>query len=109
QKYARLSDILGFGGKTDDEKVSNLIKAIEKIKAEIGIASSIKSATRFDRALNKEVPVVTQKQFDEFIEAGAAEEAFDDQCTGANPRYPLIKELEQIYKYAWEGKTDFEI
>jgi acetaldehyde dehydrogenase/alcohol dehydrogenase len=109
QKYARLSDILGFGGKNDDEKIDNLIKAIEELKTSIGIASSIKSATRFDKTLNKEVSIVTQKQFDDFLKDGAAEEAFDDQCTGANPRYPLISELEQLYKFAWEGKTNFEI
>ncbi|MDR0423642.1 MAG: bifunctional acetaldehyde-CoA/alcohol dehydrogenase [Rickettsiales bacterium] len=109
QKYANLSDILGFGGKNDDEKIDNLINAIEKLKKDIGIASSIKSATRFDKALNKEVSIVTEKQFNDFLKAGAAEEAFDDQCTGANPRYPLIKELEELYKLAWEGKTKFEI
>ncbi|GMO57606.1 MAG: bifunctional acetaldehyde-CoA/alcohol dehydrogenase [Rickettsiales bacterium] len=109
QKYARLSDILGFGGKDEDEKVNNLIKAIEDLKKAIGIAPSIKSATRFDKASNKEVAIVTQKQFDDFINAGAAEEAFDDQCTGANPRYPLIKELEQIYRMAWDGDTKTEI
>ncbi|MDR2526575.1 MAG: bifunctional acetaldehyde-CoA/alcohol dehydrogenase [Rickettsiales bacterium] len=109
QKYARLSDILGFGGKNDDEKIDNLIKSIENLKKEIGIANSIKTAVRFDKATNKEVPVVTQKQFDDFIESGVAEEAYDDQCTGANPRYPLIKELEQIYRFAWEGDTKTEI
>ena len=38
-----------------------------------------------------------------------SEMAFDDQCTGANPRYPLIKEIKELYIKAWNGETDFNI
>jgi acetaldehyde dehydrogenase/alcohol dehydrogenase len=97
EKYARLSDYLGFGGKTDDEKVNNLIKAIEKLKKDIGIANSMKEGG------------IKKEDLEKCLNNGMAEEAFDDQCTGANPRYPLIQEMEQLYWNAYNGVVDFDM
>ncbi len=96
QLYAEFAAGLGLGGKTDDEKVENLIKLLEKLKKELNIPSSIKewgvSEADFEKAMET-LPVL----------------AFDDQCTSANPRYPLIKEIEQLYRYAYNGVVDFSL
>lgn len=88
-RYARIADYLNLGGTTDDEKVELLIKAIEELKAKINLPKSISEAgvskTKFYETLDK-----------------MAEQAFDDQCTGANPRYPLISEIKQMYINAFE-------
>ena len=86
-----MSDYLGFGGKTKEEKVENLIKGIGKIKEEIGIPATISEWG------------VPEKDFLEAVDEMALN-AFDDQCTSANPRYPLISELKQIYLKAYYGK-----
>ena len=91
QRYAEMSDYLGFGGKTKEEKVENLIKGIGKIKEEIGIPATISEWG------------VPEKDFLEAVDEMALN-AFDDQCTSANPRYPLISELKQIYLKAYYGK-----
>lgn len=96
-KYASISDYMGFGGKTDDEKVDNLIKALEKLKKEINAPATIK-----DFGISKE-------DFEQALKDGLAAQAFDDQATGANPRYPLIEEIEQLYRYAYDGITDFNL
>ena len=89
-RYAEIADYLGLGGKTDSEKLENLIAAVEKLKARIGIKKTIADYG------------VSEKDFlatlDEMTEA-----AFDDQCTGANPRYPLMSELKQMYMNAYYG------
>lgn len=94
--YASFAAGLGLKGKTDDEKVENLIQAIEDLKKQIDIAPSIKawgvSKPDFEEAM-KTLPTL----------------AFDDQCTGSNPRYPLIKEIEKLYRLAYEGKYNFNI
>jgi len=89
-RYARVADYLNLGGTTDDEKVQLLIAAIEDLKAKIGIPKSIQEAG------------VSSERFYASLDA-MAEQAFDDQCTGANPRYPLISELKQLYINAFEG------
>lgn len=96
-KYAGMADYLGLGGKTDDDKVNNLIKAIEKLKKDIGAPATIKDFG------------VSKKDFEQALKDGLATDAFDDQATGANPRYPLIEEIEQLYRYAYDGITDFNI
>lgn len=92
--YAAFAEGLGLKGKTDDEKVDNLIKAIEDLKKEINIPASIKewgiSREDFEKAM-EDLPTL----------------AFDDQCTGSNPRYPLIDEIKQLYWLAYEGNYDF--
>ena len=95
--YYNKHDIERLGGKTDDEKVDNLIRALQEIKSNLKIALSMK-----DGGIKKE-------DLENALKNGLAEEAFDDQSTGANPRYPLISELEQLYWKAYEGETDFDI
>ncbi|NDL67439.1 bifunctional acetaldehyde-CoA/alcohol dehydrogenase [Anaerotalea alkaliphila] len=89
-RYARVADYLGLGGKDDGEKVEALIQAIDRLKKEVGIPASIREAG------------VPEGAFYETLEA-MSEQAFDDQCTGANPRYPLISELKECYIRAYEG------
>lgn len=83
-RYAKIADYLGLGGKTEDEKVQLLVNAIDELKAKVGIPMTIKEAG------------VTEESFYATLD-DMSEKAFDDQCTGANPRYPLISELKQIY------------
>lgn len=89
-RYARVADYLQLGGKTDDEKIENLINAINELKAKVGIPSSIKEYG------------VNEKQFYAALDE-LSENAFDDQCTGANPRYPMISEFKDLYIQAYEG------
>jgi acetaldehyde dehydrogenase/alcohol dehydrogenase len=92
-RYSVIADYLGLGGKTQDEKIANLIKAIDELKAKVNIPTTIQDAgvnkTNFFATLDK-----------------MSEEAFDDQCTGANPRYPLISEIKQMYINAFEGNDE---
>lgn len=91
ERYAEIAEYLNLGGKDNKEKLNNLINAINELKVKVGIKSSIKEygidETDF---LNR---------LDEMVE-----QAFDDQCTGANPRYPLMKEIKQMYLNAFYGK-----
>ena len=86
-----MSDYLGFGGKNDKEKVDNLMKEIDALKAKVGIKKTIK-----DYGIDENVFL---EKLDEMTE-----QAFDDQCTGANPRYPLMSEIKQMYLNAYYGK-----
>lgn len=92
ERYAEVADMLGLGGKTLDEKVINLIEAIEELKAEVDIPPTIKEIIGAEREA-------------EYLASldRLAEDAFDDQCTGANPRYPLISDLKQLYIEAWKA------
>jgi acetaldehyde dehydrogenase/alcohol dehydrogenase len=91
-RYAQVAKHLGLEGKNDAESVENLIKAINDLKARVGIKNSIQEygidETDF---LNR---------LDDMVE-----QAFDDQCTGANPRYPLFKEIKQMYLNAYYGNN----
>ena len=89
-RYARIADYLGLGGNTEAEKVELLIKAIEDLQAKVGMPKNIKEA-----GVNEEKFYAS---LDEMVE-----QAFDDQCTGANPRYPLMSELKQLYINSYEG------
>jgi acetaldehyde dehydrogenase/alcohol dehydrogenase len=91
-RYARIADYLQLGGSTDSEKIELLIAAIEELKVKVGIPASI-----------KEYGIPKEKFFATLDDM--SEQAFDDQCTGANPRYPLISELKQLYINAYEGRT----
>ena len=84
------ADYLGLGGKTDEKKVENLIKAINELKAKVGIKNTIKDYG------------VDEKYFLETLDT-MVEQAFDDQCTGANPRYPLMSEIKEMYLNAYYG------
>lgn len=92
-RYARVADYLNLGGNTETEKVELLIKAIDELKAKVGIPKSIKAFG------------VTEARFYSSLDS-MAEQAFDDQCTGANPRYPLISEMKAMYIRAFEGKPE---
>jgi len=91
QRYAQIADFLQLGGRTEDDKVERLINAIEHLKQELDIPLSIKEA----------LPE-KEREFYEAVEA-MAEQAFDDQCTGANPRYPLIRDLKELYVLSYQG------
>ena len=91
QRYAEIADFLHLGGRTDDDKVERLINAIENLKQEVGIPLSI-----------KEVLPDQEREFYEKVEE-MAEQAFDDQCTGANPRYPLMRDLKELYVLSYQG------
>jgi acetaldehyde dehydrogenase/alcohol dehydrogenase len=90
-RYARIADYLGLGGSSEEEKVEKLVEAVENLKRELDIPLTIKEA------LPEE-----EKAFYEEVEE-MAEQAFDDQCTGANPRYPLIRDLKELYVLAYRG------
>jgi len=94
-RYAKIADFLGLGGRTDDEKVQLLIKAIDELKAKVNIPMTIKEFG------------VTEEKFYATLD-DMAEKAFDDQCTGANPRYPLISELKQIYINVFDKPVDLK-
>ncbi len=91
KRYAEVADHLGLGGESNEEKVEALIKAIDNLKEQIGIKKTIK-----DYVPNEEEFLST---LDKMVEL-----AFDDQCTGANPRYPLMSEIKQMYLNAYYGK-----
>ena len=93
-RYADVAKYCGLKGKTDDELVEALIKKLKELQAAVGQPKSIKEALG-DK--------VTEEQFLERLDA-MTEEAFDDQCTGANPRYPLMSEIKQMYMNAYYGK-----
>ncbi len=90
-RYAQVADYLGLGGKNDTEKVENLIKAINELKDKIGIKKTIKDYG------------IDEKDFLDRLDE-MTEQAFDDQCTGANPRYPLMSEIKDMYLRAYYGK-----
>ncbi|MBQ6825390.1 MAG: bifunctional acetaldehyde-CoA/alcohol dehydrogenase [Clostridia bacterium] len=90
-RYAEVANALGLKGKTDEDKLESLIKAIDELKAKVGIKNSIK-----DYVPNEEEFMAT---LDKMVE-----DAFDDQCTGANPRYPLMSEMKQMYLNAYYGE-----
>ncbi|MCL1925994.1 MAG: bifunctional acetaldehyde-CoA/alcohol dehydrogenase [Syntrophorhabdaceae bacterium] len=90
-RYAKIADHLKLGGKTDEDKLKNLIAAIENLKARIGIKKTIA-----DYGIDEKVFL---DRLDDMVE-----KAFDDQCTGANPRYPLLSEIKQMYLNAYYGK-----
>lgn len=89
RRYAIIAETLNLGGSTDDEKVDLLIKAIQVLKDTVKIPKTISAA-----GIKKEDFYAT---LDEMCEL-----AFDDQCTGANPRYPLIKEIKEMYIKVFE-------
>ena len=90
-RYAEVATHLGLGGATNEEKVENLIKAINDLKARVGIKATIK-----DYGIDEDVFLAN---LDEMVE-----QAFDDQCTGANPRYPLMSEIKDMYLNAYYGR-----
>ncbi|MBE6573620.1 MAG: bifunctional acetaldehyde-CoA/alcohol dehydrogenase [Ruminococcaceae bacterium] len=88
KKYAEIADMLSLGGNDDCEKTMNLIKAINELKSRIGIKQRIRDYG------------ISEKEFRAVVEKMSID-AFDDQCTGANPRFPLISEIKEIYMRAF--------
>ncbi len=89
-RYAEVADYLGIKGKNNEEKLENLIKAIDELKERVGIKKTIKEYG------------VDEKEFLAKLDK-MTEQAFDDQCTGANPRYPLMSEIKEMYLNAYYG------
>ncbi|MBE5929848.1 MAG: bifunctional acetaldehyde-CoA/alcohol dehydrogenase [Lachnospiraceae bacterium] len=92
-RYAEVADYLGIKGKNDSEKLKNLIKAIDDLKEKVGIKKTIKEYVPDEKDFLARLDEMT-------------EQAFDDQCTGANPRYPLMSEIKQMYLNAYYGKHE---
>ena len=90
-RYAEVADALVLGGKTDEDKLERLIAAVDELKEKVGIKKTIK-----DYGIEEEAFLATLDEM--------TENAFDDQCTGANPRYPLMSEIKQMYLNAYYGK-----
>jgi len=91
-RYAEIADYLGLGGDTDEAKLENLIAAINELKVRVGIKDTIKDYG------------IDEKDFLDRLD-DMVEQAFDDQCTGANPRYPLMSEIKQMYLNAYYGNN----
>ena len=91
-RYAEIADYLGLKGKTDAEKLERLIQAIEELKEKVGIKKTIRE---YD---------IDEKEFLAHLDE-MTEQAFDDQCTGTNPRYPLMSEIKQMYLNAYYGEA----
>lgn len=95
-RYAEIADCLGINGNTNEEKLEGLINAVNELKARVGIKATIQ-----DYGIDENVFL---EKLDEMTE-----QAFDDQCTGANPRYPLMSEIKQMYLNAYYGKHFVEV
>ncbi len=90
RRYAEVAECLGLAGKNDTEKVEKLIAKINELKEQIGIKKTIKDYG------------IDEKDFLDRLDE-MTEQAFDDQCTGANPRYPLMSEIKDMYLRAYYG------
>ena len=93
-RYAEVAESLGIRGTSDEEKLEGLIEKINALKTRIGIKPTIRDY------------VPDEKDFLDRLDA-MVEQAFDDQCTGANPRYPLMSEIRQMYLNAYYGNAHF--
>ena len=91
-RYAEVADYLKLGGNTEEEKLELLIAAVEELKTKIGIQKTIR-----DYGIDE---ATFLSRLDDMVE-----QAFDDQCTGANPRYPLMSEIKQMYLNAYYGNN----
>lgn len=90
RRYAEIAESLNIGGNNDEEKLENLIRKIDELKEKIGIKKTIK-----EYGIKEEDFLSTLDEMSEM--------AFDDQCTGANPRYPLISEIKDMYLKVYYG------
>ena len=93
RRYAEVAEFLGLKGRNDQEKLESLIAAVHALKEQVGIKESIQAYGIEEAAF--------LASLDEMVE-----QAFDDQCTGANPRYPLMSEIKQMYLNAYYGKKE---
>ena len=93
-RYARVARCIGCQGNTDEELFEKLLERIEALKERLDIPKTIREALGDD---------VTEEAFLESVDS-LSRDAFDDQCTGANPRYPLVQEIKEMYLRAYYGK-----
>ncbi len=93
ERYCEVADYVGAGGRTKEEKFEKLIAKIEELKETIGIKKTIRDYG------------IDEKDFLDRLDE-MVEQAFDDQCTGANPRYPLMSEIKQMYLNAYYGTNE---
>ena len=93
-RYARIAKYIGCEGKTDEALFEELVKKIEDLQAQLELPKTIKEALGEG---------VSEQEFLDSLDK-MSRDAFDDQCTGANPRYPLVKEIKQMYLNAYYGK-----
>jgi acetaldehyde dehydrogenase/alcohol dehydrogenase len=93
-RYAKVAKYVGCERGTDTELMDALIAKIEGLQATLGLPKSIKEALG-NRASEKEFLDSVEKM---------SRDAFDDQCTGANPRYPLVREIKELYLRAYYGR-----
>ena len=94
RRYAEIARRIGLKGKTDEELFHLLLEKLETLKAELGLPKTIREALGDD--VSEEAFLNTLNKM--------SEDAYDDQCTGANPRYPLVEEIKQMYKNAYYGR-----
>ena len=93
-RYARVARYIGCAGETEEELFENLLARIEELKAILGIPKTIREALGES---------VSEEAFLQSVDA-LSKDAFDDQCTGANPRYPLVREIKEMYLRAYYGE-----
>jgi len=91
KKYAKIAKMIGKGGATEEESINNLIEAIKQLMKNLGMPLSIKECGVDENLFMSKLDELSEK-------------AHDDQCTGANPRYPLVEEIKEIYKKAYYGE-----
>jgi acetaldehyde dehydrogenase/alcohol dehydrogenase len=91
ERYLEIADALGIKGRNKGEQFENFLKALRELRTKVGIKPTIRDY------------VPNEKDFLDRLDE-MTEQAFDDQCTGANPRYPLMKEIKQMYLNAYYGK-----
>lgn len=94
-RYAKVAKLLGLNGDSEEQLFAALIQKIEELKATLNLPKTIREAIG-DKG--------NEQDFLDCVD-DLAREAFDDQCTGANPRYPLVEEIKQLYLRAYYGKT----
>jgi len=92
-RYAQIAHQLRLGGNTQDEEIANLITAVRELMKKLNVPTNLKECGIDEKEFFAKVPEL-------------AEHAFEDQCTTANPRYPLVKDLEEIYKKAYYGEEE---
>ena len=91
ERYVECANFCGISGKNDEETLAKFIDKIEEVKAKVGIKKCIK-----DYGIEEKDFLATLDEM--------TEQAFDDQCTGANPRYPLMSEIREMYLNVYYGK-----
>jgi acetaldehyde dehydrogenase/alcohol dehydrogenase len=93
ERYLEIATALGIRGRTKGEQFENFLKALRDLRTRVGIKPTIRDYVPDEKDFLARLDEMT-------------EQAFDDQCTGANPRYPLMKEIKQMYLNAYYGRHE---